>query len=247
MQLIEAKGLGCRYGDFVALQALDFAVQPGEACVLVGPNGAGKSTALKILSGLESESEGVIRVLGERPRSAPRAWRSRIGVLPENLGLFDALSIAEHLRLSGQMFSLPPEQLRLRSEELLEILGLTALSSRFAATCSYGMRKKTALALALLHAPKVLLLDEPFEGLDPASCETVLLLLQRAMAAGVGLVVSSHMLMHVERLASEVILLSQGAAVWRSHNPAQGLREHYLQVVRPAPLPPMEWLNSEWQ
>jgi ABC-2 type transport system ATP-binding protein len=211
----------------------------------VGPNGAGKSTALKILSGLESESHGTVRVLGERPRSAPRAWRSRIGVLPENLGLFDALSIEEHLRLSGQMYSLPAAASAQRSKELLEILGLSALSSRFAATCSYGMRKKTALALALLHAPKVLLLDEPFEGLDPASCETVLLLLQRAMAAGVGLVVSSHMLMHVERLATEVILLSHGAAVWRSNDPAQGLREQYLQVVRPAPLPSLDWLSEE--
>lgn len=240
--LIEAKGLGCRYGGFVALKALDLAVSSGEACLLVGPNGAGKSTALKIFSGLEAESEGRVCVLGQRPKTASRSWRGKIGVLPDNLGLFDALSIEEHLTLSGQIYGLPASETQRRAMDLMEILGLATLRTHFAAACSYGMRKKTALALAMLHAPKVLILDEPFEGLDPASCETVLLLLQRTMAAGAGLVVSSHMLMHVERLATEVILLDQGAVVWRSRDAREGLREEYLKVVRPAGLPPLEWL-----
>lgn len=242
MDLIEARGLGCNYEGFIALKALDLTVCSGEACLLVGPNGAGKSTALKIFSGLESESIGLVSVLGQRPKNAPRSWRGKIGVLPENLGLFDALSIEEHLTLSGQMYDLPAAETRRRATDLMEILGLAALRTRFASACSYGMRKKTALALSLLHAPKVLILDEPFEGLDPASCETVLLLLRRTMAAGAGLVVSSHMLMHVERLATEVILLDQGAAVWRSRDALVGLREEYLKVVKPAALPPLEWL-----
>jgi ABC-2 type transport system ATP-binding protein len=115
--------------------------------------------------------------------------------------------------------------------------------NRFAAACSYGMRKKTAFAMAMLHGPKLLLLDEPFEGLDPVSCESVLALLLRAKERGMGIVVSSHMLMHVERLADEVVLLAGGRAAWRGATLAEGkLHEHYMRLIAAAPLPPLAWL-----
>lgn len=234
--------LSVSYGTFVALEGFSLELVPGKAAVLVGPNGAGKSTCLKVLSGLEAETAGVVSVLGQRPKAAARGWRREVGVMPEHLGLFDALSIEEHLWLSAELYGLAREDAGRRIEQLLELLGLAEGRGRFAAACSYGMRKKTALALAVLHAPKVLILDEPFEGLDPASCETVLELLNVLKRRGAGLIVSSHMLMHVERLADEVLLLDGGKVVWRSEAKAEGeLRAHYLDVVKARPLPGLEW------
>jgi len=240
--LVECNKLGVRYGDFPALLDFDLGLHASRAAILVGPNGAGKSTCLKVLSGLESETTGGVEVLGHRPKSAPRVWRSQVGVMPEHLGLFDALSIEEHLQLSANLYHLDKKQAHGRIEELLNLLGLWDVRTRFAAACSYGMRKKTALALALLHAPRLLILDEPFEGLDPASCETVLALLNALKQRGAGLIVSSHMLMHVERLADEVLLLDGGRVVWRTEAKAEGeLRAHYLDVVKSNPLPSLEW------
>jgi len=238
--LLTCRSLAVHYGDFLALADFDLDLAPGQAAVLVGPNGAGKSSCLKVLSGLESESSGQVQVLGHRPLSAPRSWRAGLGVMPEHLGLFDALSIEEHLRLAASLHHIPDPAPRI--EEILALLGLASSRTRFAATCSYGMRKKTALALALLHAPRLLILDEPFEGLDPASCETVLALLNALKQRGAGLIVSSHMLMHVERLADEVLLLDAGRVVWRSVARSEGeLRSHYLDVVKAQSLPALEW------
>ncbi len=240
--VVECQSLSVQYGDFRALYDFNLQLPAGRATVLVGPNGAGKSSCLKVLAGLESESEGLVQVLGHRPRSAPRTWRASIGVMPEHLGLFDALTIEEHLQLSAQLYHLDPKSAPARISALLQTLGLDEGKSRFAAACSYGMRKKTAFALALLHAPKLLILDEPFEGLDPASCETVLALLNELKRRGVALIVSSHMLMHVERLADEILLLDGGRVVWRSESKSEGeLRAHYLDVVKARPLPALEW------
>lgn len=244
-KIVACNRLGVRYGEFQALREFDLELEAGKAAVLVGPNGAGKSTCLKVLAGLEAESEGIVKVLGHRPKSAPREWRATMGVMPEHLGLFDALSIEEHLALSGELYGLSRAETAKRGAELLEVLGLSDGKSRFAAACSYGMRKKTALALALLHAPKLAILDEPFEGLDPASCETVLALLNLLKARGMGLIVSSHMLMHVERLADEVVLLDGGGVAWRSTVKSEGeLRQHYLEVVKARPLPELGWVQG---
>jgi ABC-2 type transport system ATP-binding protein len=242
-KVVDCQSLTVKYGEFTALAEFQLQLGAGEAACLIGPNGAGKSTALKVLSGLEAETAGLVSVLGERPKSAPRAWRAQLGVLPEHLGLFEALTIAEHLELTGQVFHIPTAETAHRSRELLQLLDLAPAATRFAAASSYGMRKKTALAMALLPAPRLLILDEPFEGLDPASCETILALLRKLKAKGVALLISSHMLMHVERLADEVLLLDQGRTVWRSRNLSEAdLRTHYLDVVKANPLPSLEWL-----
>ena len=104
--VIECQGLGVNYGDFSALRDFDLQLPTGRAAVLVGPNGAGKSSCLKVLAGLESESFGRVEVLGQRPKSAPRSWRAQMGVMPEHLGLFDALSIEEHLHLSAGLYGI---------------------------------------------------------------------------------------------------------------------------------------------
>lgn len=243
VNLVACTGVGIRYGELTALENFDLALPAGKACALIGPNGAGKSTALKLIGGLETETAGTVRVHGMRPAEAGPAWKRKIGLLPEHLALFDALTVKEHLALSGRLYGLSRRETESRAEEILGLLGLVDGRDRFAAVCSYGMRKKTAFAMAVLHGPKLLLLDEPFEGLDPASCESVLALLLYAKQRGVGIVVSSHMLMHVERLADEVMLLESGRTAWRGPANAEGgLHEHYLQRIAAAPLPPLAWL-----
>ncbi len=242
--LVQCQSLSVRFGSFSALADFDLTLLPGQAVALIGPNGAGKSTALKVIAGLEAESSGSLSVLGERPKSASPSWKRRLGVLPEHLSLFDALTIEEHFHLSAELYGLNRSESHRRTEDLLALLGLANSRDRFAASSSYGMRKKTALGLALLHAPSLLLLDEPFEGLDPASCEVVLALLLLLRSRGVGILISSHMLFHVERLAHEVLLLDHGRVAWRGEPHSQlELHSHYLATIAPAPLPALDWVR----
>lgn len=241
--LLLARRLGVRYGEFAALEDLDLQVGAGEAIALLGPNGAGKSTCLKALSGLEAPSAGELVILGEEPRRASREWKRKVGVLPEDPALWDALSLEEHCRLSGELYGLAAGETAARSEEILRLLGLWENRARFAAAASFGMRKKTALALALLHAPQVLLLDEPFEGLDPVSCENVLALLLQLRSRGVGILFTSHLIHYVERLATEAVLLLGGRTVWRgSPQEQEDLAARYFAAIAPSPLPPLHWI-----
>lgn len=243
-QLLSARNLSIRYGDFTALDNLDLSLGPGQAIALLGPNGAGKSTCLKALSGLEAPSSGELTILGEEPKRASRAWKRKIGVLPEDPALFDALSIEEHCQLSAELYGIDANDAATRTHELLTLLGLWDHRARFASAASFGMRKKTSIALALLHNPQVLLLDEPFEGLDPVSCENVLALLLHLRAKGVAILFTSHLLNYVERLATEAVLLLNGRCVWRG-SPADhdDIATRYFAAIAPAPLPSLAWIR----
>lgn len=244
MDLISCNAATVRYGDFTALSQFNLSVAANQCAVLIGPNGAGKSTCLKLLAGLENSSAGHVQILGQNPATASRPWRKQLGVLPEHLGLLEALTIDEHLLLTARVHGLSAAEARQRANDLLEVLGLANSPHTFASAASYGMRKKTALAMAILPAPRVLILDEPFEGLDPASCETVLALLLHILAQGRAIVASSHMLMHVERLATETVLLDHGQVSWRGTTTSEGeLRRHYLDVITAATLPALDWLG----
>src|SRR4030095_12051370 len=159
--MISCRSLTMRYGNFCALESLNLDVQVGEICALLGPNGAGKSTTLKLLAGLQKPTSGSVTVSGLNPQDA----KQDIGVMPENLGLFEELTIEEHLLLTVDIYTAP----KTRINQLLRVLSLQEGRDTFASQCSHGMRKKTAFAMALLHKPRVLLLDEPFEAVDPVS------------------------------------------------------------------------------
>lgn len=241
--LLLARNLGLRYGEFAALDALDLTLSPGQAIALLGPNGAGKSTCLKTLTGLEVPTLGSLTVFGEEPKRATREWKRKIGVLPEDPALFDALSIEEHCHLSAELYGLNANETSARTHEILNLLGLWDHRTRFASAASFGMRKKTAIALALLHAPKLLLLDEPFEGLDPVSCENVLALLLHLRSKGVAILFTSHLLNYVERLATEAILLLNGRCIWRgAPEDHDDLAARYFAAIAPSPLPPLAWI-----
>jgi ABC-2 type transport system ATP-binding protein len=162
-----------------------------------------------------------------------RRAKQLIGVLPDQLGLFDSLTVSENLRCVGPVYGLSAGETQMRAESLLALLDLAGAQHTLAGDCSYGMRKKTALALALLHAPRVLVLDEPFEGIDPSSSRVIERTLRVAAAGGVTVLMTSHILPLVERLASRVVVLRGGVVAWDSAEHARdgSLEELYFGLI----------------
>lgn len=230
-----------RFGTLIAVDGFSLEI-PSGICALVGPNGAGKSTFLNMLTGLMVPDEGDIRISGRPPADT----RKTMGVMPEKSGLFDLLSIREHLELAGAVYGLSQGETRNRADALLRVLGLDEMQDLFADQCSHGMRKKTSLAVALLHAPHVVFLDEPFEGIDPASSITVQALLRKAAAGGATVLFTSHTLGAVERIADRTIMIAAGKIVWDSSNQSltRPLEEFYLSMIMQEPLEELSWLRS---
>lgn len=244
--MISCRNVTRRFGDFCAVDDVSFEVAAGEICAFLGPNGAGKSTTIKMLSGLLRPSSGDIAVCGLSARSHGDELKRRIGVLPEDLGLFDDLTVEEHLHLTGQVYGLGTDVTHARSEQLLHVLNLENGRDTFAAACSHGMRKKTALAIALLPNPQVLFLDEPFEAIDPVTSKVMRSLLQSAAARGVTIFFTSHMLSAVEQIATQLIVIKGGRIVCdRPADQLPGpLEEHYFELVGAPETGPIEWLGS---
>jgi len=244
--LISCRYLTRRFGDFVAVDNVSFDVPSGGICALLGPNGAGKSTLMKMLTGLLAPTSGDAFVAEHDVRKEPLAVKHAAGILPESLGLFDALTIDEHLRLSGPIYGLSAAETRHRADQLLHALSLEEGRDTFLDQCSQGMRKKTALALALLHNPRVLFLDEPFEGVDPVTADTIRNLLVAIAARGVTILLSSHILSIVNRLADRILVIRGGRIVMDS--PAselpQSLEEVYFGLVEASTVDDLPWLGS---
>jgi ABC-2 type transport system ATP-binding protein len=219
---------------------------PRGVCALLGPNGAGKSTLLKILTTLLPPDQGEVFIDNLDIQKDPLAVRRIIGVMPEDLGLFDSLSIAEHLELSGPIYGLSAAETRSRSEQLLRVLGLTRSQSTFLSRCSHGMRKKTSLALALLHNPRVVFLDEPFEGIDPTTADTIRDLLAGVARRGVTVFFTSHILRIVQSLATRTVMIRSGSVVWDSAATpdVRPLDEIYSSFFEPSPTEDVDWLRS---
>jgi ABC-2 type transport system ATP-binding protein len=197
------------YGDTVALASVSFALGPG-VTGLLGHNGAGKSTALKLAAGFATPSGGRVRVLGTDPRADPAVYR-RLGILSDGEGLWPSLSALEVVRLCARLRDAPdPDR---RAADALALVGLESEAGRAVGGFSKGMRQRVKLAQALAHDPPVLLLDEPLNGLDPVQRRHVVELVRRLGAEGRTVVVSSHVLSEVERMAPRVVVLVNGRLV----------------------------------
>jgi ABC-2 type transport system ATP-binding protein len=210
---VEAVGLTKRYraDDRAAVDGLTLRVRPGEFFGFLGPNGAGKSTTIKMLTGLLRPTAGTIRVAGVDVAADPLEVKARIGILPEEGRLYERLSAFEFLEFAGQMHGLSRSESRRRADDLLGLLDLSDAADRLIVDYSMGMRKKTALAAALIHAPRVLFLDEPFNGVDPISVRVLCEALRHITEArGTTVFFTSHVLDVVERLCSRVAVIHQG-------------------------------------
>ena len=195
-----------------AVDGLDLSIRKGEIFGLLGPNGSGKSTTIKLLLGLLHPSEGSIRLLGGRPGDV--AVHRRIGYLPEASYLYRYLTPRETLTFYGRLFDLPAAERRRRSDQLLEMTGLTAAADRAVGEFSKGMARRLGLAQALINAPDLLILDEPTSGLDPMGCRQVKELLRALADQGTTILLTSHLLADVEHICDRVEALR---VAWNDH------------------------------
>jgi ABC-2 type transport system ATP-binding protein len=245
---IEARGLTKTYGSLDAVLDLNLQVPPGTLFGLLGPNGSGKSTTVKLLTGLLEPTAGEVRVSGQTVSVENVALRRMIGILPEDDALFHSLTIREHLELSGPLYGLSREETRARAVELLRHLDLEGRSGTYVDQASFGMRKKCALAMALLHNPRVLFLDEPLEGIDPGSSRNIKDLLLTLARKGVTIFLTSHVLEYVERLAEQVAIIDKGHVMFCGmvediRRSGTTLEDIYFQHVGEPAVGNLEWLG----
>src|SRR5687767_4274578 len=196
-----------------AVDGISFQVARGTFFGFLGPNGAGKSTTIKMLTGLLRPTAGEALIEGLSLEQDLLGVKRIIGVLPEELPLYERLSGEEYLHFAGRMYGLGRAETRRRTDELLEFLSLTEERGKLIVDYSQGMRKKVALAAALIHSPRVLFLDEPLNGIDPVSGRVVTDLLKRLAGKGVTLFFTTHVLDVVERLCDEVAVIDRGRLV----------------------------------
>ncbi len=207
---VETLSLLRTFGDFTAVDHIDLHVARGSFFGFLGPNGAGKSTTIKMLTGLLAPTSGKIHVLGRDMETEPMEVKRRIGVVPEDLNLFERLTGAEMLWFTGRMYGLRKEEIGERIPELLELMDLQDEPKKLVVEYSHGMKKKLSLACALIHRPEILFLDEPFEGIDAIASRTLKDLLSRLTERGLTVFLTSHVLEIVERLCSDIAIIAQG-------------------------------------
>ncbi|MFI9625131.1 ABC transporter ATP-binding protein [Streptomyces sp. NPDC052042] len=233
---VRVQGLWKRFGEQTAVAGVDLELPAGKFIGLVGPNGAGKTTTLSMITGLLRPDEGRIEIGGHDVWRDPVAVKSRIGVLPEGLRLFERLSGRELLAYTGRLRGLPGAEVDKRATQLLDVLGLAGSQHKLVVDYSTGMRKKIGLAAALLHNPEVLFLDEPFEGVDPVSAQTIREVLVRYTHSGATVIFSSHVMELVESLCDWVAVMAAGQI--RAQGPlaevrgdASSLQDAFLELV----------------
>jgi ABC-2 type transport system ATP-binding protein len=210
---IQTHGLTRRFGALTAVEDVTFSVAPGQFFGFLGPNGAGKSTTIKMLTGLLEPSAGTIEILGQPFGATALELKRQIGVVPEGMALQGRLTAPEYLHFVGRMYGLDKATTQQRTEELLEFMQLANESRKLVTDFSHGMQKKLALAAAVIHGPKVLFLDEPFEGVDAIAAGMLKTMLQGMIHRGATIFLTTHVLEIVERLCTHVAIISRGRLV----------------------------------
>jgi len=265
---VTTNGLTRRFGEFTAVENVDLSVAPGQFFGFLGPNGAGKSTTIKMLTGLLAPTSGSIQILGLDAARHSVEVKRQIGVVPEGLALFGRLTAAEYLHFVGRMYGLDAVTTAGRTSELLEFMSLADETNKLITDFSHGMQKKLALAAAVIHGPRILFLDEPFEGVDAIASGTLKAMLQGMIARGSTIFLTSHVLEIVERLCTHIAIIDRGHLVAsgsltelragiHARNPgadgdpgtsALTLEQIFLSIVSPeertaSPAPELSWLG----
>ncbi len=207
---VQVRGLRKRFGTVEALRGLDIDIEPGAFYALLGPNGSGKSTTISILSGVYEADDGQVRLLGRDPAVEPLALKARIGVVPEELMLFERLTGRQYLVFCGRMYGLAGGEAAARAQELLRLIDLESAASEMIVGYSKGMRRRLAIAAALVHAPRLVFLDEPFEGIDVIAAGVIRDLLAELARRGVSILLTTHVLEIADRLATHAGIINEG-------------------------------------
>jgi len=245
---VETRGLTKSFGHLTAVNDLNLQITKGTIFGFLGPNGSGKSTTVKMLTGLLTPDHGDALIGGDSILKSPVAVKKKIGVLPEDLALFESVTIWEHLVMAGTVYELSRTETEKRAEELLDYLDLLAARNTYVDQASTGMRKKCALAMALIHNPQVLFLDEPFEGIDPVAARGIKDLLQLMAGKGVTIFITSHILEVVERLVQSFAILVEGEIVCQqtvaeSIESGQTLEDLFFKYVGRRHVDKLEWVG----
>ncbi|MBS7656750.1 MAG: ABC transporter ATP-binding protein [Candidatus Bathyarchaeia archaeon] len=210
---VETFDLTKRFGNYTAVNGINLRVEAGTIHSLLGPNGAGKTTVLNMLSGVLKPTSGSAKILGFDVEKEPEKSKSLVGYLPEEPQIYETLTVREFLRLVGRAYSLPNDVLENRIDEYLELFDLKRVEQNFCGALSHGMKQRVVVCSILVHDPKVILLDEPFYGLDPASSRLFKEILRDKATNGCSILVSTHILEIAERLCDRVTILSEGRIV----------------------------------
>jgi ABC-2 type transport system ATP-binding protein len=246
---MELLGLWKRFGEKIAVADLNLTVPGGSFFGMVGPNGAGKTTSLSMATGLLRPDAGRIRLLGHDVWTDPAAAKRLIGVLPDGVKLFDRLSGRELITYNGLLRGLDRATVADRTARLLDALGLAEAGDTLVVDYSAGMTKKIALACALVHGPRLLILDEPFEAVDPVSATTIRGILREVVAGGGTVVMSSHVMELVERLCDHVAIVHEGRVVAAGSlddvRAGSTLEQRFVEAVgAPTTTVDLSWLRS---
>lgn len=248
------QGLTKRFGDLTAVDNISLEVREGEFFGFLGPNGAGKSTTIKMLCGLIRPDGGRAIVAGYDVRKSPLEVKRRIGVLLEEPALYERLTGEEFILFAGQMYGIPRTEAKARTEKLLQLMELTEAKDRLIVGYSQGMKKKVALASALIHSPKVLFLDEPFGGIDAVSVHAIRAILDGLRQKGTTIFFCTHIMEVAERLCSRVAIINNGKLVGvgsidelrkiSSAGKDASLEEVFLRLVKAheEQKPTLEWI-----
>ena len=225
--LIEARDLTKRYGEFVAVDGIDFAVERGETFGFLGPNGAGKSSTMRMIGAVSPPSGGTLRVLGGDPERDGPEIRSRLGVVPQDDNLDLELDVGENLHVYGRFFGLPRDEIRRRTDELLEFVHLADRRESRVDSLSGGMKRRLTIARALINEPELMLLDEPTTGLDPQARHALWDRLYRLKQRGVTLVLTTHYMDEAEQLCDRLVVMDRAKIV--AEGSPRELIERYVE------------------
>ena len=228
--LVSARGLCKQFGDFTAVDGIDFDVQPGEAFGFLGPNGAGKSSTMKMIGAVSPISGGTLSVLGGNPETEGPAIRARLGVVPQEDNLDQELTVEENLMIYGRYFDLPRKEIARRIDELLEFAQLTTRRKDRVEPLSGGMKRRLTIARGLINEPDLMLLDEPTTGLDPQARHVLWDRLYALKQQGVTLIITTHYMDEAEQLCDRLVIMDQGRIV-AGGSPQQLIDEHTTREV----------------
>ena len=244
---LELRDVTKRFGDKVAVDNLTLSIEPGSFLGLVGRNGAGKSTTLKMATSLVEPTSGSIRVLGYDLKHDSLPARRLMGVMPEDMALLELLTGAQYLHFVGRMYGLADAEIDKRGNELFDTLDLKPGTRTLVADYSFGMKKKLALCAALIHGPRLLFLDEPFEGIDAITNRTIKDILLALQQKGVTLVLTSHILEVVEKLCPLIAIIDEGklkgyGTFDELRQGGESLESLFVNLVGGAPRGGLSWL-----
>ena len=207
--VLSLEGISRSFGDLQAVDDLSLEIQRGEIFGFLGPNGAGKTTTISMICGLLAPDEGTINIDGRSVNAGSRDLRRRLGFCPQEIVIWENLTCREQLEFTGHLYDLSPAAARARTDELLNVLGLVELGGRYARTLSGGMKRRLNIALALIHEPEILILDEPQAGLDPQS-RVLVREYMRSLAGRMTIILTTHDMDEADRLADRIAIIDHG-------------------------------------